>query len=142
MKTEAEIIALSEIKLKAAELLLDNGFYDDAYYLGGYSVELLLKARICKVLCIPDFFVFDGKKLKQEAYKPFKVHDYEQLLVLSGLYQSHSELKAKDQNFASDWSIICNWSEDLRYRSGQKQKDAISFINSIKNVSSWLIQQI
>ena len=114
MKTEAEIIALSEMKLKAAELLLQNNFFDDAYYLGGYSVELLLKARICKVLCIPDFFVFDGKKLRQEAYKPFKVHDYEHLLVLSGLYQLHSELKGKDEKFASDWSIICNWGEDLR----------------------------
>ena len=72
MKTEAEIIALSEMKLKAAELLLQNNFFDDAYYLGGYSVELLLKARICKVLCIPDFFVFDGKKLN--LYKEKNKH--------------------------------------------------------------------
>ena len=56
MRTEAEIESLAENKLRVAELLCENGFYDDAYYLGGYVFELLLKARICRTLQIPDFF--------------------------------------------------------------------------------------
>ncbi|MBC7425012.1 MAG: HEPN domain-containing protein [Bacteroidia bacterium] len=60
MKTETEIICLSDKKLEAAEVLLKNDLVDDAYYLAGYSLELLLKAKICKSLLIPDFFDFEN----------------------------------------------------------------------------------
>lgn len=60
MKTETEIIYLSDKKLEAAEVLLKNDLVDDAYYLAGYSLELLLKAKICKSLLIPDFFDFEN----------------------------------------------------------------------------------
>ena len=91
LRTETEIINLSDEKLRVAEFLLQNGFFDDAYYLGGYSFELCLKAKICKTLDIQDFFDFDNarsrrlptsrNKSKDNLYKSFKVHDYEQLLI-------------------------------------------------------------
>ena len=101
VKTELEIMALADHKLRVAELFCETGFYDDAYYLGGYVFELLLKAQICKTLRITDFFDFEnaksrrlpsGKPKRQREigdglYKPFKVHDYEQLMILSGLYR-------------------------------------------------------
>lgn len=31
-------------------------FIDAAYYIGGYTLELLLKANICNTLKIEDFF--------------------------------------------------------------------------------------
>ncbi len=63
------------------------------HYLAGYAIELLLKARVSKTLRIPDFFDFDNaerKRLKNESIitKPCRVHDYEQLLILSGFYWS------------------------------------------------------
>ncbi len=114
MRSEADIITLADNKLKIAEFLIQNEFYDDAYYLGVYAFELLLKAKICKTLLIPDFFDFDNSKSrklpaarakrteKDNLYKPFKVHDYEQLLILSGLYTECSNKIIDDLGFKAD----------------------------------------
>jgi hypothetical protein len=48
MQCQADIQVLAQAKLKEAECLFTNGFFDGAYYLGGYAVELLLKAMVCK----------------------------------------------------------------------------------------------
>lgn len=150
MKSEAEILIISGKKLLAAELLLTNGFYDEAYYLGGYAFELLLKAKICKTLVIPNFFDFDtsgSRRLpitktrrtdRDNLYKPFKVHDYEQLLILSGLFIEFSNKITDDLVFGADWSVISKWDESLRYSTGSNQADVESFLLSIKNMSSWL----
>ncbi len=154
MRTEAEIIDLSDKKLVVADFLLANGFYDDAYYFGGYAFELLLKAKICKTLVIPDFFDFDNSKSrklpvsktkrtdKDNLYKPFKVHDYEQLLILSGLYTEFSNKIITDLVFGADWSVISKWDESLRYSTGANKADVESFIQSIKNMITWLQQYL
>ena len=154
MKTEIEIIALAENKLKAADILFENCFYDDAYYLSGYSLELLLKSKICKTLCIPDFFDFENSKKrrlpvskvknndKENLYKPFKVHDYEQLLILSGLFNEVSNLIGTNKFFRSDWYVVSKWDESVRYSINNNKNDVESFIKSIKNISSWLQQYL
>lgn len=154
MKTEAEIIALADNKLKASEFLVQNGYWDDAYYLCGYAFELLLKAKICNTLFIPDFFDFDSSKNRKlpinkhkkterdNLYKPFKVHDYEQLLTLSGLFTEFSNKIASDLVFGADWSVVSKWDENLRYTIGNKQKEVESFIESIKNMILWLKQYL
>jgi hypothetical protein len=154
VKSEAELIKLSETKLKAAESLLNNHFPDDAYYIGGYAFELLLKAKICKTLCLPDFFDFDNsgkRKLpkpsgkrneKENLYKPYKVHDYEQLIILSGLFAEFSEHIATNPIFNADWSVISNWDENKRYTTVSNEKDVTSFIDSLKNMTSWLTQRL
>ena len=154
MRTEAEIIDLSDKKFTVAEFLVANGFYDDAYYLGGYAFELRLKAKICKTLVIPDFFDFDNSKSrklplaktkrtdKDNLYKPFKVHDYEQLLILSGLYTQFSEKIITDLVFGADWSVISRWDENLRYSTGTNEADVKSFLKSIKNMIQWVHQYL
>lgn len=154
MRTEAEIIALADNKIRVAKFLVQNGYFDDAYYLGGYAFELLLKARICKTLLIPDFFDFDNsrsRKLpvgkikradKENLYKPFKVHDYEQLLILSGLYAAFSDKIITDLAFGADWSVISKWDENLRYATGNSKTDVASFIRSIENMMLWLKQYL
>lgn len=154
MRTEAEIIDLSDKKFTVAEFLVANGFYDDAYYLGGYAFELRLKAKICKTLVIPDFFDFDNSKSrklplaktkrtdKDNLYKPFKVHDYEQLLILSGLYTQFSEKIITDLVFGADWSVISRWDESLRYSTGTNEADVKSFLKSIKNMIQWVHQYL
>ena len=152
MKTETEIINLSNEKLRVAEFLLQNNFFDDAYYLGGYSFELCLKAKICKTLDIQDFFDFDNtrnrrlpasrNKSKDNLYKSFKVHDYEQLLILSGLYTVFAEKITTDLEFEADWSIVSKWDESLRYSNGVSEMDVKSFIESVKNIITWLKQYL
>ncbi len=147
---------MSENKLKAAEYLIQGGFFDDAYYLGGYAFELLLKAKICKTLLLPDFFDFENSKSRRlpvskvkrqrenvdNLYKPFKVHDYEQLLILSGLYNEFMKNITTNNIFNSDWSVISKWDEQLRYSNNTTKGDVESFIQSVKNMTLWLRQYL
>ena len=154
MRTENEIIELSDKKFAVAEFLASNCFYDDAYYLGGYAFELRVKAKICKTLVIPDFFDFDNSRTrklplakskrvdKDNLYKPFKVHDYEQLLILSGLYSEFSNKIITDLVFGADWSVISKWDESLRYTNGCNEVDVKTFLQSIKNMLLWLQQYL
>lgn len=150
MKSAAHIISLANSKLTVAEFLLQHNYFDEAYYIGGYSLELLLKAKICNTLNITDFFDFDNSKSrrlpvsatkkgeKENLYKPYKVHDYEQLIILSGLYADFSNQIAADLAFKADWSIVSKWDENLRYSQGATQADTQSFIGSLKNIITWL----
>ena len=105
-------------------------------------------------MVIPDFFDFDNSKSrklpghknrrtdKDNLYKPFKVHDYEQLLILSGLYTEFSNKIISDREFGADWSVISKWDESLRYSTGVNKEDVRSFIESIKNMIKWLQQYL
>ncbi len=89
MTCQSDIENVAAQKILDAECLLLGGRFDGAYYLAGYAIELLLKAKICKTLGIADFFDFDNKdrsvKIKNDN-SVFRTHNYEQLLILSGIY--------------------------------------------------------
>lgn len=61
MNCQGDILALTESKFHAASTLFINGFHDDAYYIAGYTIELLLKPRVCKMLDIDNLFDETGK---------------------------------------------------------------------------------
>lgn len=136
MKGQSDIEDLAMLKLQEAECLLENKFFDGAYYLAGYVVELLLKAKICKTVDIPDFFLFDKTK-KQEMYKPYKSHDYEQLLILSGLYNKF-KAETEDFQFKNHWFKVNNWNEGCRYLTGKTRIEVENFIISVKEISLWI----
>lgn len=52
MQSQSNIEVLAYAKLEDAQILLLNERFDSAYYLAGYAIELLLKARVCKTLGI------------------------------------------------------------------------------------------
>lgn len=85
MNCKEEIEKLAWNKIDEAKCLFAHGFFDGAYYMGGYTVELLLKAKVCKTLGISDFFLFKIGN-RPDAFKAYKVHDYSQLIIFSGLY--------------------------------------------------------
>jgi hypothetical protein len=136
MQCRADIQTLADIKLKEADCLFKGDFFDGAFYLGGYAVELLLKAMVCKTLGIDDFFAFN-LPARKELYKPYKVHDYEDLLILSGLYKEFTAAQA-DVTFKAHWSVVRNWSEGARYLTGKTQRDAKDFLTSIHEISTWI----
>ena len=105
MPTRTELKRLSILRLKEAEALFDAGFYDGTAYLCGYAVELALKARICKLLGVNEYP--PDAKVKQV----YAVHDFEQLLLLSGL---KSELTADHPTYPN-WSIASPWKPEQRY---------------------------
>ena len=135
MQCQADIQKMAYEKLEEAECLMGFGFFDGAYYLGGYAIELLLKAKVCKTLGIDDFFAFS--RFKREFYKPYKVHDYEELMVLSGL---HSEflMAQKDDVFKAHWSVVDIWNENARYEMGKSGEDAQIFLTSLVEIVKWI----
>jgi hypothetical protein len=138
MNTQADIELLAEKKLKEAMCLFDGNCMDGAYYMAGYVIELLLKARICKTLNVPDFFMFKPERGKSETFRPFKSHDYDQLLLLSGLYADFNTELQTNPILMAHWSVICVWNEGSRYSTGKSYGEVESFITSIKEISSWI----
>ena len=135
MESQADILRMAYQKLEEAECLIGFGFFDGAYYLGGYAVELLLKAKVCKTLGIDDFFAFD--RFKREFYKPYKVHDYKELMVLSGLYSEFEKSKT-DYVFSAHWDIVYTWNESARYALGKSNEDAQNFLTSLNEIVKWI----
>ncbi len=105
-------------------------------------MELFLKAKVCKTLNIDDLFDESPtkQKLKNEGtiLKPYKVHDYEQLLILSGLYSDFQTELIGNTSFKVSWSIASGWSEKSRYLTGQTQQSVKDFIISVKEIATWI----
>ena len=136
-RTDIQKIALQ--KLKDAELLYDNGSYDNAFYLAGYCVELALKARICKNISIDYLFAPNSKHLRL-----FKTHDFDVLIVFSGLSEKLEEEKALNSAFYKNWEYICGWKEDCRYGiSGSKtQAQALEILDAIRHPTNGFLKWI
>lgn len=121
MTNPEEIRKLGWQRIKEAEILLKNGMYDGAYYLAGYSVELLLKAKICDRLGIPNLFDEDNKsnleKGMGEIRKTLKTHNLFTLLIFSGLKVKFDNDKASNKELAKSNSLLFNsWDENARYK--------------------------
>lgn len=139
MTSKQTIVNLADDKLKEAVFLYENGFYDSAYYLGGYVIELLLKARICDLLGIDDFFEpVSAKYLEKEALRPFKVHDFTQLLVFSGIFSKLKDKFIEDNDIKRAWTYTLEWNESCRYSTGKEKKVAESFLSSVKIIEKWI----
>ena len=93
--------------LKDAEKLLQARRFDGAFYLCGYSVELALKARMCRTLGWPEF----PQTSKQfRGLQSIKTHDLEILLKFSG-----RESIVKTSQMAA-WSLLLDWNPTKRYQ--------------------------
>jgi hypothetical protein len=133
---------LSANKLAEAKCFFENGFFDWSFYTAGYTIELLLKARVCKVLGIEDFF--DAKSTLMKKFKfpqAFKSHDFEQLLIISGVYKQ-LQRAARDANFKAKWSTVCSWDEGSRYISGKNKAEVQNFLISIKDIAKWILKYL
>lgn len=142
MKSKEEIRKLAWNKFEAAICLNENDFADEAFYLGGFVVELLLKAAICKAMDLDDFLDERGKWLKDLRYpQTFKTHNIDQLIILSGLQNLLSEecLKA---DFDFHWNSACKWTVEWRYSRGKDFEQVDTFLKSVKEVAKWIETQL
>lgn len=129
-----------------AQCLYQHNQFAGAFYIAGYVIELLLKAKVCLTLGIPDFFDFSKpqkRKFKNEGnlYKPFKVHDFDQLLILSGIINEF-EIAMADSQFKADWSVINQWGEDSRYLLNLNEIEVKDFLTSVENFSIWIRKRL
>lgn len=145
MIDSTEIRKIADLRLAEAEALYKIGFYEAALYLAGYAVELLLKARICDNLDIQN--LFDESFKEKEIAKPFKTHNLDQLLWLSGLKGKFELDKTADPLLFKRWSYITTeWNEKLRYGvvgsvSSVKTRDMLKAINHPTNgFKQWILK--
>ncbi len=126
---------LAELRVKEAEALLNQNYFDGAYYLLGYAVECAFKACIAKTTKEYDFP--PDRKTVEAIYQ----HDPSKLLKASGL---ETELKTQRQaNVALDssWKEVEKWSEQSRYQTGKSEAEAKDFYSAVvgtDGVLSWL----
>jgi hypothetical protein len=151
MENIETIKALAQERLEEAEILCQNGKYDGAFYLAGYSVELTLKYKVCEWFGIPNLFKeWDGNEKKTEDDKKIeglrklvKTHDLEFLLVLSGLKNKFDDYKAKlegkELSKANSLLFTC-WDEKVRYKpcGHTKPEDVQHLLFLIKNLIKWI----
>lgn len=106
MLDKKEIRKIAKARLKDAEVLAASRRYEGAMYLCGYSVELGLKARICKTL---KWSGYPSSSKEFKNYHSFRTHNLDVLLHLAGV-----ENRIKTELFA-EWSTVAEWSPESRY---------------------------
>ena len=145
MNTSEEIKNLADLRLEEAEILLNNGKSNGAFYLLGYTIELYLKSKVCRLLNIDD--LFDERcNLKRyfEGKNPFFSHDLNTLLVFSGLKRKFDEAKSENQVLFKTTSMLIDvWSEKSRYDIQPKNADdvrvAIELLKDENGLLTWIL---
>ncbi len=121
MDSPEQIEELVKTRIEEARILFHAGKFDGAFYLSGYSIELALKAKICRRFGVPNLFTTDETKLKDigginEVRKAVKTHNLLTLLIFSGLKEKFDIDKASEKSLSLGSSTFFQrWSEELRY---------------------------
>jgi len=137
--TGNDLKKLARLRLREADSLYQQGFYDGCVYLCGYVVECVLKARICKFLKLSKY-PSDG-----EHGKIFKTHNFGILKLLAGL---EGEITiTKNKALFENWSTATSWDPEQRYSPAgtSGREEAADILASIKDkpngVLTWLIKR-
>jgi HEPN domain-containing protein len=96
---KVRLIELAEAKLEDAKLLLNAGRDDNAYYLAGYAVELILKAIVSarfRTDTLPD------RAVSTQVF----VHDLRKLISLALLDVALKEREESDSGFRARLQIV------------------------------------
>lgn len=141
MKNSDEIKLLAYERLSEAQILCDNEKYDGTFYLAGYSIELMLKAKVCEHFGVDNLFDEQCQIYGiSEVRKALKTHDITILLIFSGLKDKFEVARSQNKEFMKATSCLfdtsgkCLWSEQSRYRPyGSQQKSAVDkFISALE----------
>ena len=124
-QSKTHLEGLAQAKLDDALLLSKHKRFSNAYYLGGYTVELGLKACIAEriaVATIPD------KKVINAVF----THSRDQLIGIAGLRKELKDKQDSDPDFHTNWGIVTKWSPDSRYDSRDSYSCQI-FLEAVAN---------
>lgn len=135
LATASILKTLALERLQEAEYLIGNGHVGGAYYIGGYAIELALKAVVCKKLNIE---IFDKEEVPRHISKSFMIHDLSDLVILAGVANDLENACMESYTFQVSWSRVSDWSEQLRYELACQTEKAEVFILSLKIVLKWL----
>ena len=111
---QAELQELVEVRLKDAEMLIEGGRWEFAYYAAGYAVECALKSCVLSRM-IYTAWVFEERWNADNC----RTHEFRKLISLAGLNdQLNADLKASAAaggEFAANWGIAVKWASKSRY---------------------------
>jgi HEPN domain-containing protein len=130
--TKAQFEALAQEKLDDAKILLAQKRWSNAYYLGGYSVEMALKVCIAKTFKAE---TLPAKELVNATY----THIYGDLVNTAGLRaELHKALRSTD--FSTNWAVVNLWSPDSRYQTTDEEKASAFFaaMEGKNGVFTWI----
>ena len=99
---------LSRARLREARVLHAGREWAGAYYLAGYSAECALKAVVCRTF--RSGFLPDQKKVA-DTY----THKLRPLAKVAGLALELERRERADPDFATNWQIVVDWTEQSRY---------------------------
>ena len=150
MKNSNEIKTLAYERLSEAQILCDNGKYDGAFYLAGYSIELMLKAKICQQFGIDNLFDENCNiQGVNEVRRAVKTHDIAVLLIFSGLKAQFDIIKSTHITLAEINSLLftasgrCLWNEQIRYYPcGSQEAENVQRFISLLQHKEGLLQWI
>lgn len=143
MRNPQEIKAIARLRLKEATTLAHNNLLDGAFYLAGYSVELMLKFKTCEHFGVPNLFDESGSDTAEQKQlwkisdirKAVKVHNLYQLLVFSGLKKQFDTERASNRKLIKANSLLFGkWDENCRYLpegTAKSQTDMIALVNAL-----------
>lgn len=122
-----ELRSIARARLRDAQVLLRAKRFDGAFHRCGYSVEVALKARICRTL---KWAGFPDAAQDFKGMQSLKTHDLEILLRLSGV---EARVKAKQ---LAEWSAVLDWTPDRRYQPIGKstQQEATDIVTAAKRL--------
>ena len=135
MANRKQLQELALLRLHEAEALFHVGFYDGARYLVGYSIELALKARICRLLDVEEY------PASGDLGRVYATHDLDRLLTLAGLRR---KLDLSSPAVFANWSVATPWKPEQRYdRAGTVSKsNAEDILNAIRDKKSGVLTWI
>jgi len=128
----ADLQQLAEARLLDAQILLEAGRLDGAYYLLGYVVECALKSCITKQFGLNEV---PDKKLVDDFY----THDLKKLLKIAGLSSELASKSRMDASFETNWTTIQDWRETTRYNIGVAEQDVRSLLDAVVNIDSGVL---
>jgi len=129
-KTDLE--QLVAIRVSEAKVLLENEYYQGAYYLIGYALECALKACISKQVQQYDF---PNKQLASQSH----THKLTDLLGVAGLKQKLSEREREDLDFKLNWAVAKDWSEASRYECHIEATKANDLFHAVTESNSGIL---
>jgi len=130
MLSKQDLKGMAFSKLSDAKVLFISNKHDSSLYLIGYSIELALKSKICKILKLDKGF--PENKGEFEVYikssdndlgneikdlREIRNHNLQKLLYYSG---QEFSIKAE---LLDEWTTISYWNPELRYRIQIGNKD-------------------
>lgn len=111
MNTPEEIKKIARLRLREAKLLTENNLLDGAFYLAGYSVELMLKAKTCEHFGVPNLFDENSGDTKDQLSLLFGRWDENCRYLPEGTMTSKKDMAALVKALEETPNGILTWIE-------------------------------